>query len=291
MRFIDNIVLWMVMETVLSVKSLRVQFAQDESFVEVVHGLDFELHKGETLAIVGESGSGKSVTALALTQLLPKKPQCILFGEVLVKHSGNLLHYSEKQLQKIRGERIAYIFQNPSTSLNPVLTVGYQVGEAVRLHQPKIKDIKKVVLKTLEKVGLKEVERCYKAYPFELSGGMQQRVMIAIALACKPQILIADEPTTALDVTLQKQIMDLLKTLQVSENLSIILITHNLGLVKNFAQNVLVMFRGKIVERGSSEQILSQAQHPYTQALINCIPSLNNPQKKLISIDYTALKD
>jgi len=279
------------MEAVLSVKDLRVQFAQEEGFVEVVHGLNFELHKGEILAIVGESGSGKSVTALGLTQLLPKRPQCILSGEVFVNNTGNLLQYTEKQLQKIRGKQIAYIFQNPSTSLNPSLTVGYQVGEAVRLHQPQVKDVKKVVLETLEKVGLKELERCYKAYPFELSGGMQQRVMIAIALACKPQILIADEPTTALDVTLQKQIMDLLKALQVSENLSIILITHNLGLVKNFAQNVLVMFRGKIVEQGSTEQILSQAQHPYTQALINCIPSLKNPQKKLISIDYDALKD
>ena len=160
------------METVLSVKDLRVQFAQEEGFVEVVHGLDFEIHKGETLAIVGESGSGKSVTALALTQLLPKKPRCLLSGEVFIKNSGNLLQYTEKQLQKIRGEQIAYIFQNPSTSLNPVLSVGYQVGEAVRLHQPKVKDVKKVVLETLEKVGLKELERCYKAYPFELSGGM-----------------------------------------------------------------------------------------------------------------------
>lgn len=279
------------METVLSVKDLRVQFAHENDFVEVVHGLNFELHKGESLSIVGESGSGKSVTALALTQLLPKKPKCVLSGEVFVENSGNVLQYNEKQLQKIRGEQIAYIFQNPSTSLNPVLTVGYQVGEAVRLHQPKIKDVKKVVLDLLEKVGLKNVERCYNSYPFKLSGGMQQRVMIAIALACRPQILIADEPTTALDVTLQKQIMDLLKSLQTSENLSIILITHNLSLVKNFAQNVLVMFRGKFVERGSTEQILSKAQHPYTQALISCIPSLKNPQKKLMSIDYDTLKD
>lgn len=278
------------MEVVLSVKDLHIQFSNEESFTEVVYGINFELHKGETLAIVGESGSGKSVTALALTQLLPKKPQCYLSGGVFIENSENLLQYSEKQLLRVRGKRIAYIFQNPSTSLNPALTIGCQVGEAVRLHQPNV-NVKNAVLELFEKVGLKDVECCYKAYPFELSGGMQQRVMIAIALACKPQILVADEPTTALDVTLQKQIMDLLKTVQISEKLSIILITHNLGLVKNFAQNVLVMFRGKIVESGPTEQILTQARHPYTQALINCIPSLKHPQKRLISIDYAALKD
>ncbi len=279
------------MEVVLSVKDLCVQFSSNRKTVEVIHDVNFDLHKGETLAIVGESGSGKSVTALALTQLLPKNSQCFLSGEVFLKNSENLLTYSEKQLRTIRGKRIAYIFQNPSTSLNPSLTVGYQIGEAVNLHQPDVKNIKKVVFTLLAKVGLIDCERYYKAYPFELSGGMQQRIMIAIALACRPQILIADEPTTALDVTLQKQIMDLLKMLQASEDLSIILITHNLGLVKNFAQNILVMFRGSIVERGTTEQILKHAKHPYTKALIDCIPSLRNPKKKLISINYTALKD
>lgn len=269
----------------LSVKQLSVSFTlPDTSVVRAVQGIDFSMADGELLAIVGESGSGKSVTALALTQLLPKSAQCEVRGEVCIENSDNILAFSEKQMQSVRGAKIAYIFQDPSTALNPVLTVGYQIAEAVRLHQPR-QNPKKCTFSLLHRVGIRDLERCYKAYPFELSGGMQQRVMIAIALACRPKILVADEPTTALDVSLQKRIMDLLKDIQAQEKLSIILITHNLGLVKNFAHRTLVMLRGKIVEQGPTEDLLRHPQHPYTRALIQCVPSLKHPCDRLTTIE------
>ncbi len=263
----------------LTVKDLCIRFNRTVA----VNHINFSLVQGETLAIVGESGSGKSVTALSLAQLLPRKSYCEVTGEILI-NGENILRYNEHQLRKIRGKQVAYVFQDPSTSLNPSLTIGFQIGEAVRLHQPEHKNVKKVVLELLYKVGL-DPERCYKSYPFELSGGMQQRAMIAMALGCCPKILVADEPTTALDVTLQKQIMDLIKHLQEQENLSVILITHNLSLVKNFADTVLVMFKGEIVERGSTEKILHEPQHPYTRALLQCIPSLKNPKQRLTTIE------
>ena len=262
----------------LEVKDLSIRFNSNVAVKDV----SFSLDRGETLAIVGESGSGKSVTALSLARLLPKEPYCNLQGEVLI-NGINILRFDEHQLKKIRGSEVAYIFQNPSTSLNPALTIGFQVGESVRLHQPLIKDVKDCTFKLLEKVGL-DAERCYKAYPFELSGGMQQRAMIAMALGCCPKILIADEPTTALDVTLQKQIMDLIKSLKKQEDLSVILITHNLSLVKDFANEVLVMFQGEIVERGRTEQILNEPHHPYTRALLQCVPSLKHPKERLVTI-------
>ena len=273
----------------LSVKDLCIQFhSTAEKAVEAVKGVRFDLDKGEVLAVVGESGSGKSVTALALTKLLPPSPKCTLSGEIDFDEKGNLLDFSEQQLQKIRGGGIAYIFQNASTALNPALTIGFQIAESIRLHSP-VDDVKAKVFEWLKKVGL-DPERHYSAYPFQLSGGMQQRAMIAVALACAPKILVADEPTTALDVTLQNQIINLLKALRKSENIAIIFITHNLSLIKDFADRAVVMYQGKVVEQGSTQQILEMPQHPYTRALIQCIPSLDHAERRLKTIeDYQTL--
>ena len=251
--------------------------------MEVVKHVSFELNEGEVLAVVGESGSGKSVTALSLTKLLPIAPQCTLSGEIQFDGKGNLLNLPERLLQKVRGGDIAYIFQNASTALNPALTIGFQIAEAIRLHTS-TDNVKAKVSEWLQKVGL-DPQRHYDDYPFQLSGGMQQRAMIAMALACNPKILVADEPTTALDVTLQNQIIDLLKSLRASEHIAIIFITHNLSLIKNFADRAVVMYNGEVVEQGSVQQILKSPQHPYTQALIQCIPSLNHAERQLKTID------
>ncbi len=191
------------------------------------------------------------------------------------------------KLRKIRGKEIAYIFQEPSTSLNPVFTIGYQISEAIKLHIDNPGNIKDRVIHLLELVGIRDAEKRFNAYPHELSGGMQQRVMIAMALACEPKILIADEPTTALDVTIQKQIIDLLKDLKKRLNMSIILITHNFSIVSGFADQIIVMFRGDIVEHGPTDEVLSNPQHPYTKALIACIPKLGQKKKRLTTIDYS----
>lgn len=273
----------------LEVKDLCISFADGKgSYTESVSNIGFSLNTGDSLAIVGESGSGKTVTALSLMKLLPNSPKCKISGKVALGGQENVLNLSEKQIRDLRGNGIAYIFQAPSTSLNPVLTIGFQIAEAVKLHQKGV-NIKATTYLLLEKVGLNP-QTCYPAYPFELSGGMQQRAMIAMALACKPKILVADEPTTALDVTLQKQIIELLKTLKETEHLSIILITHNLSLVKNFADKVVVMFRGKIVEQGITEQILTQPQHTYTKALLQCVPSIKHTQNRLKTIEDYQIK-
>ena len=273
----------------LEVKDLCISFADGKgSYTEAVSNISFSLNTGDSLAIVGESGSGKTVTALSLMKLLPNSSKCKISGQVALGGQENVLNLSEKQIRDLRGNGIAYIFQAPSTSLNPVLTIGFQIAEAVKLHQKGV-NIKATTYQLLEKVGLNP-QTCYRAYPFELSGGMQQRAMIAMALACKPQILVADEPTTALDVTLQKQIIELLKTLKETEHLSIILITHNLSLVKNFADKVVVMFRGKIVEQGATEQILTQPQHTYTKALLQCVPSIKQSQNRLNTIEDYQIK-
>ena len=268
----------------LSVKHLCVSFVSSVGeHVQAVRNVSFTINSGETLAIVGESGSGKSVTALTLTKLLSKKAHVSISGEVLLEKYGNILLSSESQIRKIRGAEIAYIFQDPSTSLNPALTIGYQIKEAVCLHQPK-ENAKALSLQLLENVGLHDSKRIYHAYPFELSGGMQQRAMIAIALACRPKLLVADEPTTALDVTLQKEIIDLLVQIQKQQKLAILLITHNLGLVKGFAHRVLVMQRGEMVEQGTTQKILYHPEHPYTKALLQCVPSLKHPRERLATI-------
>lgn len=277
-------------QPLLSVSGLNITFRSGKETNQAVKGIDFSIGQGRTLAIVGESGSGKSVSALALTRLLPSPPACEVSGAI--HFDGlNTLAATPRQLRSIRGKEIAYVFQEPSSSLNPVFTIGYQIAEAIRLHYPATKDVKAVVIEALHKVGIRDADKRYNAYPHELSGGMQQRVMIAMALACRPRLLVADEPTTALDVTIQKQIIDLLTDLRSSEQMSILLITHNFGIVSGFADDVVVMFRGKIVEQGPTQQVLSSPQHPYTRALIACIPRLGTKQRRLRTIDHSTLPE
>jgi ABC-type dipeptide/oligopeptide/nickel transport system ATPase component len=272
----------------LQVENLHISFHGREHVVEAVKGVSFALHEGRTLAVVGESGSGKSVTALSLTRLLPPPPGCTVTGRVLYR-GRDILAANPRELQKIRGKEIAYIFQEPGSSLNPVFSVGWQIAEAVKMHLPQVKDVQARVVAALRDVGIRDPEKRVNAYPHELSGGMQQRVMIAMALACEPHVLVADEPTTALDVTIQKQILDLLRDVRTRHRMSIILITHNFGVVAGFADEVIVMFRGKIVEAGPVEQVLRAPQHPYTQALIACIPRLGHRQDRLVTIDYAKI--
>tara|TARA_B100000614_G_scaffold73256_1_gene65214 strand:- start:566 stop:1243 length:678 start_codon:yes stop_codon:yes gene_type:complete len=221
---------------------------------------------------------------MALTQLLPTAPSCTVSGGILFK-GQDVLQMNADAIRQVRGRGIAYIFQEASSSLNPVFTVGYQIAEAVKLHRPDIEDVKGRVIELLELVGIRDAAKRYKAYPHEMSGGMQQRVMIAMALACEPDLLIADEPTTALDVTIQAQIMDLLRELRAKLGMSIVLITHNFGIVKGFADEVIVMYRGDIVEQGAVDAVLSNPQHPYTKALIACIPKLGQKQHRLTTIE------
>jgi ABC-type dipeptide/oligopeptide/nickel transport system ATPase component len=274
-----------VTDPILEVKNLSIAFGA----AKAVDNISFSVGAGKTLAIIGESGSGKSVTALALTRLLPQPPSCQVSGDILFE-GKNLSTCSAREIQRVRGAGIAYIFQEPSTSLNPVFTVGHQIEEVIQLHRPEVQDARAEIIRVLDLVGIRNPEQRYKDYPHQLSGGMQQRVMIAMGLACQPRLLVADEPTTALDVTIQKQIIDLLKELKSKLNMSILMITHNFGIISGFADEVIVMFRGKIVERGPVEQVLRHPQHPYTQALIACIPRLGVKQQRLTTIDYTKLE-
>lgn len=276
----------------LTVRDLKIAFRrQDAEPTLAVKGIDLELMHGESLALVGESGSGKSATALALARLLPEPPAQITATELnLAGH--DILSLPPKELRKVRGKEIAYIFQEPTTSLNPVLTIRTQIGESLALHRPDVSkaDRDAEIVHWLTKVGITQPEKRLHAYAHELSGGMQQRVMIAMALCCRPKLLIADEPTTALDVTIQKQIMDLLADLRRELGMSIILITHNLSIIRSVADRVAVMFRGQIVETGSADAVLKNPQHPYTRALVNCIPKMGPKQPRLQAIDYELLK-
>ncbi len=276
------------MSTLLDIKDLSIVFQGNGETLTAVDRISFPVNKGETLAIVGESGSGKSVTALALTKLLPDPPVCQVGGSIFLEGT-DILSLRGEALRKIRGKRIAYVFQEPSTSLNPVFSISYQIAEALLLHRPDVKDQKTEIIRLLDVVGIRQPEKRLNDYPHQLSGGMQQRVMIAMALACQPDILVADEPTTALDVTIQAQIMDLLKELKTKLSMSIILITHNFGIVSGFADRVLVMYKGKIVEQGSASDVLYNPQHPYTKALIECIPRLGQKKERLTTIDYSKI--
>ena len=270
-------------EPLLKVQDLSVTFRTGDRETVAAQGVSYELAAGEVLAVVGESGSGKSVSALALTRLLPPEPSCGLSGSV--KLAGvELMGLPEDKLAKIRGGSIAYIFQEPGTSLNPVYTIGFQIGEAIALHRPDVKDVNVEVIRSLAEVHINDTERVANQYPHELSGGMQQRAMIAMALACNPKILVADEPTTALDVTIQKEIMDLLARLRRERGMSIVLITHNFGIIANFADKVAVMWKGRIVESGPVEQIMRTQSHPYTKALIACIPRLGQRRRRLTTL-------
>ena len=273
----------------LDIRNLAIDFATETGTVEAVKGISFTLMEGETLAIVGESGSGKSVTGLALTRLLPEPPALYRSGEILL-HGRDVLKMSPRELRDIRGNKIAYIFQEPSTSLNPVFTIRNQIAEALRLHRPEVRDLDAEVVKYLDLVGIVDPAKRLHDYPHQLSGGMQQRVMIAMALSCQPEILVADEPTTALDVTIQAQIMDQLRELKQRVRMAIILITHNFGIINGIADRVAVMFRGKIVEYGATHEVLANPQHPYTRALIQCIPQLGAKRERLTTIDHAALE-
>ena len=273
----------------LDVRDLRVSFRNRRTMTSVVHGVGFQLGTGDTLAVVGESGSGKSVTCLALTGLLPQPPACRVEGSVRLL-GRELVGAEGAVLRAVRGKDIAYIFQEPSASLNPVFTVGEQVAEAVRLHFPKETDVEGRVIEALRMVGIRDPERRRRDYPHQLSGGLNQRVMIATALACRPRILVADEPTTALDVTIQAEIMRLLRELKRTTQMSILLITHNFGLVKGFADRVVVMYQGRIVEQGDVAAVLENPQHAYTRELIACIPRLGAKRRRLPTIDREALR-
>jgi oligopeptide/dipeptide ABC transporter ATP-binding protein len=264
-------------EKILQIKNLQVQFNTDRGPVTAVKGVDFEVYKGRTLGIVGESGSGKSVSALSIMRLIPDPPGKIIAGEIDFK-GKNLLDISLGEMRKIRGNKIAMIFQEPMTSLNPVFTVGNQITEVLDLHQPNLskKEKEEKTIDMLRLVGIPSPERRVKEYPHQLSGGMRQRVMIAMALACEPDILIADEPTTALDVTIQAQILELMKKLQNELGMGIIFITHDLGVVAEMCHDVSVMYCGRIVEQADVNTIFSRPLHPYTKGLIESIPSFDS---------------
>lgn len=275
------------METILEVKNLHVSFHTYSGEVKAVRGIDFHLKKGETLAIVGESGSGKSVTAKAIMRLIPYPPGRVVHGEI--NYNGkDLLQLKEKEMQKMRGCEISMIFQDPMTSLNPTMTIGKQITEVIMKHQKVTRnEAKKQAVKLLSLVGIPNSELRVHQFPHQFSGGMRQRVVIAIALACNPKVLIADEPTTALDVTIQAQILDLLKEIQSKMNTAIIMITHDLGVVANIAQRVLVMYAGKIIESGTVDEIFNYPKHPYTWGLLAAMPKLHSKRGELISIPGT----
>ncbi|MEM7387845.1 MAG: ABC transporter ATP-binding protein, partial [Verrucomicrobiota bacterium] len=246
--------------------------------------------KGESVAVVGESGSGKSVTALTLARLLDEPPARINEGEILFK-GEDILKMDANQLRRVRGGEIAYIFQEPSTALNPVFSIRNQMAEVLRLHRPEVTDLDEEMVKWLYQVGIVDPEKRLHAYPHELSGGMQQRAMIAMALCCQPDLLIADEPTTALDVTIQAQIIELLTRLRSELDMSILFITHNLGLLPGIADRVVVMYQGRIVEKGPTHRLLTEPEHPYTRGLIQCIPRLGSKQGRLTTIDYQTIEN
>lgn len=271
----------------LDVKNLKIKFCSRGTETEAVKSINFSMRENESVAIVGESGSGKTVTAMSLTRLLPPPPVCSVSGEILFD-GKDISAMNATELRKIRGRQISYIFQEPSTSLNPVFTIGFQIAEAIKLHFPEEKNVRQLVVESLREVGIRDPEKRYDSYPHELSGGMQQRAMIAMALSCRPRLLVADEPTTALDVTIQKQIIDLLKSVREKRKNSLLLITHNFGIISELCERVIVMFRGNIVEEGTCADVLHNPQHPYTKALINCIPRLGS-NKKLEPIDYGKL--
>lgn len=262
-------------KTILSVDNMHVSFKTQTGRITAVRGVSFDLNKGETLAIVGESGSGKSVTAKSIMRLLPKHNTEITEGDI-VYEDRSLLNVPIKQMQDIRGSEISMVFQDPMTSLNPTMKIGKQIMEGLQKHQKlSKKQARERALEMLKLVGIPSAEVRLDNYPHQFSGGMRQRVVIALALACNPKILIADEPTTALDVTIQAQILELMKNLQQKMDTSIILITHDLGVVANMADRVAVMYAGKIVEQGTLDEIFYNPQHPYTLGLLKSMPKLN----------------
>lgn len=273
---------------VLEVNNLHTSFFTDVGEVKAVNGVSFSLEPGKTLGIVGESGSGKSVTAYSIMQILAQTGR-ITEGEV--KYKGqDITKFSEKEMQSFRGSKCSIIFQDPMTSLNPVFTVGYQLEEAIMLHTNKTKaEAKERAIELLTLVGVNDPQKRLKQYPHEHSGGMRQRDMIAMALACEPDILIADEPTTALDVTIQAQILDLMKELQEKLGMAIIMVTHDLGVIASMCDEIIVMYGGRVCERGTADDIFYRPAHEYTKGLLRSIPRLDNMGEKLVPIGGTPI--
>lgn len=270
------------MTPLLDVRDLAVDMGRGESAVRVVDGVSFSIQSGETLCLVGESGCGKSVTAMSLARLNPSPPVRYPRGEILIE-GEDVLKMSDVRLRSIRGGVISYVFQEPAASLNPVFRIGTQIKENLKLHRPEA-DTTAEVIRLLKLVGIPAPEERVRSHPHELSGGMQQRVMIAMALASQPNLLVADEPTTALDVTIQAQIIDLLRELKRESGMSMLLISHNLGVVGDIADRIAVMYAGQIVESGPADAILRRPLHPYTQALIASVPTLGDDRGKLVPI-------
>lgn len=265
-------------ETILEVKHLKTYFFNGSSVLRASDDLSYSVKKGECVAIVGESGSGKSVSALSVMRLIPYPPGLTLDGEILF-HGKDLLKLSDEEMGQIRGSKISMIFQEPSTALNPVMTIGAQICESLMIHQHmRKKDAMKRAVELLAAVNIPNPEQRVKQYPFEFSGGMQQRAMIAMAMSCDPEILIADEPTTALDVTVQAQVLEQLNKLRKESNTALIIITHNLGVVARYADTVKIMYGGKIVESGTPFDIFENPQHPYTIGLVRAVPRLDLPR-------------
>jgi len=271
-------------QPLLTVRNLRTYFYTEDGVVKAVDGVDFEVYEGETLGIVGESGSGKSVTSLTILRLLDPKGK-IEEGSEIIFDGKNLLELSDDEMRKIRGNEIAMIFQEPMVALNPVFTIGEQIMEAILLHQDvDKKTAREMAIDMLRKVGIPEPQKRVDEYPHELSGGMRQRAMIAMALSCRPKLLIADEPTTALDVTIQAQILELMKELQKEYGMAIILITHDVGVIAENADRVVVMYGGKVMETSDVKTIFKKPKHPYTWGLLTSIPRLDVEQERLYSI-------
>lgn len=275
-------------ENLLSVRNLYTSFTTEHGDVMAVNGVSFNLDRGKILGIVGESGSGKSVTAYSIMRILEKNGS-IKSGEVLYK-GEDITQFTEKQMREFRGQCCSIIFQDPMTSLNPVFTIGNQLKEAIELHTPrKGKEAVERAVEMLTLVGVNEPEKRIKQYPYELSGGMRQRVMIAMALACEPDILIADEPTTALDVTIQAQILELMQSLQKKLGMAIIMVTHDLGVIADMCDEIIVMYGGRVCERGTAEDIFYRPGHEYTKGLLRSIPSVDRIGEKLVPVPGTPI--
>jgi len=271
-----------VPEPILSIRNLAVEFKTDDGVVHAVDDITYDIYPGETLGIVGESGSGKSVSTLSILGLIPQPPGRVVSGTAMFK-GKDLLKLKKRALRNVRGDEVAMVFQDPMTSLNPVLKIGSQLGEAIKTHYPKERDekVKERVIELLRLVGVPNPDARYNQYPHEFSGGMRQRAMIAMSIANSPSLLIADEPTTALDVTIQAQVLEVLKTVQTETNAAIILITHDLGIVAELCERVLVMYAGRIVESGDVHTIFQSPRHPYTIGLMDSLPKVTEDEEWL----------
>jgi len=268
------------MGTLLEVKDLKTHFFTQGGVVKAVNGVSYDVQEGETLGLVGESGCGKSVSALSIMRLIPNPPGRIVGGEVLFE-GKDLLKLPDRDMRRVRGKQISIVFQEPMTSLNPVLSIERQLTEALELHFGMNKKAARVeAVRRLEQVGIPDPDQRIKQFPHQFSGGMRQRVMIAMALSCDPKLIIADEPTTALDVTIQAQILELMKNISKEHGVSLIIITHNLGVVARYADRVNIMYAGKIIERGTAKEIYGNPRHPYTLGLLNSVPRLDLPRKE-----------